>query len=50
MPQINKPDNLRTTIDVKRVTRDKLNDLKEIPEEHLDSVINRLIKIYEEMR
>jgi len=46
MPRINKPNNLRTTINVRRMTRDKLNDLKEIPEEHLDSVINRLIKIY----
>jgi len=44
MPRINKPDKQKTQINVQRTTRDKLNDLKNIPEEHLDSVIKRLIK------
>lgn len=43
MTRRNNPDNLRTSINVKRTTRDKLNKLKKIPEEYLDSVIVRLI-------
>ena len=44
MTRTNNPDNLNTSINVKRTTRNKLNKLKTIPEEHLDSVINRLLK------
>ena len=43
MPRANNPDNLKTQINVKRTTRDKLNKLKKMPEEYLDSVIVRLI-------
>lgn len=49
MPRTNNPDKQRTSINVLRTTRDKLNKLKKIPEEHLDSVVNRLIKSYEEL-
>lgn len=48
MTRPNNPDNLRTSINVKRTTRDKLNKLKNIPEEHLDSVIVRLINKFNE--
>ncbi len=48
MARTNKPDNPKTTINIKRTTRNKLNNLKIIPEEHLDNVINRLIEVYNE--
>ena len=43
MMRPNNPHNKRTTISVKRETRDRLNKLKNVPEEYLDSVIVRLI-------
>ena len=43
MTRPNNPDNLRTSINVKRTTRNKLNKLKKVKEEYLDSVIVRLI-------
>ena len=43
MTRPNNPDNPKTQISVKRETRDRLNKLKNIPEEYLDSVIVRLI-------
>lgn len=46
MPRKNVPERNKTTIWVDKETRDKLNTLKIIPEEHLDSVINRLINKY----
>lgn len=49
MTRPNNPDNLRTSINIKRTTRDKLDKLKKIPEEYLDSTINRLIESYEEL-
>lgn len=49
MPRINKPDNQKTQINVLRTTRDKLNKLRDYPREYLDSIINRLIKSYEEL-
>jgi len=49
MTRRNNPDNLRTSINVKRTTRDKLNILRKYPREYLDLVINRLIKSYEEL-
>jgi len=41
-------ENKRTTIWVSIETRNKLNSLRIIPEEHIDSVLQRLIKVYEE--
>jgi len=41
-------ENKRTTIWVSIETRNKLNSLRIIPEEYMDSVINRLIKEHEE--
>lgn len=43
MTRPNNPDNLRTQINVKRTTRDKLNKLRRYPREYLDDVIVRLI-------
>ena len=43
MTRPNNPDNLRTQINVKRTTRDKLNKLRKYPREYLGLVINRLI-------
>ena len=49
MPRTNNPNKQKTSINVKRTTRDKLNKLREYPREYLDLVINRLIKSYEEL-
>ena len=43
MTRPNNPNNPRTQINVKRTTRNKLNDLRKYPGEYLDSVIMRLI-------
>jgi len=43
-------ENKRTTIWVSIETRNKLNKLRIIPEEYMDSVINRLIKEHEEKK
>ena len=43
MARPNNPDNPRTQINVWRTTRNRLVELKTIPEETMDSVINRLI-------
>lgn len=43
MTRPNNPDNQKTQINVKRTTRDRLNKLKLVEEEFLDSVIMRLI-------
>lgn len=38
----------KTSITIDREIRDKLEILKLIPEEHLNSVLRRIIKVYEE--
>lgn len=48
MTRRNNPDNPRTSINVKRTTRDGLNKLRKYPGEYLDLVINRLIKSYKD--
>ena len=40
----------RTTLWVSKKTRNMLHRLKIIPEEHMDSVINRLIKEHKEKK
>lgn len=50
MTRPNNPDNPRTQISVKRTTRDRLNKLKIVEEEFLDSVVKRLIESYEEIK
>ena len=50
MPRKNIPERKTTTITIDREIRDKLETLKLIPEEHLNSVLRRLIKIYEEVK
>ena len=49
MTRPNNPNKQRTSINVKRTTRDKLDKLREYPREYMDLVINRLIKSYEEL-
>lgn len=49
MPRTNNPNKQKTSINVLRTTRDKLNNLRNYPGEYLDLVINRLIKSYEEL-
>ena len=48
MPRTNNPNKQRTSINVKRTTRDKLNKLRKYPREYLDSVIVRLINKFNE--
>jgi len=43
MTRPNKPENPRTSANIKRTTRNKLDNLREYPKEELDSVIMRLI-------
>ncbi len=50
MPRKNKPESRKTTITIDREIRDKLDTLKLIPEEHLNSVLKRLIESYEEVK
>ena len=50
MPRPNNPHNPRTTINVKRMTRDKLNRMRIYPMEYLDLVIVRLIKEHEKVK
>lgn len=47
MPRKNIPEKRTTSITISREIRDKLNTLKIIPEEHLNSVLKRLINEYE---
>ena len=39
-----------TSIGVSNETKEKLKELKKVPEEYLDSVINRLIEFYEKQK
>lgn len=48
MKQIKRLESNKTTIAVRKEIRDKLDNLKLVPGEHLDSVISRLIKEHEE--
>lgn len=43
MPRVDNPDLIMTAIRVTKVTRDKLNTLKLVPSETMESVIERLI-------
>jgi len=48
MSEKEKLEDERTTLWVSKKTRDKIHSLRIIPEEHVDSVLQRLIKVYEE--
>ena len=48
MPRKNIPERKTTSITIYREIRDKLESLKLIPEEHLNSVLRRLIKEHED--
>ena len=50
MPRKNIPERKKTAIQVDKEIRDKLNSLKIIPEEKLESVISRLIKEHEDAK
>jgi len=50
MSQKNKSGNKKTTIRVDVTIRDKLNELRLVPGEYLNSVLERLIKSYEEIK
>lgn len=48
MPRKNKPEVETTTITIHREIRDKLEGLKLVDGEYLNSVLRRIIKVYEE--
>ncbi len=48
MPRKNIPEREKTTITIDREIRDKLDTFKLVPGEYLDSVLKRIIKVYEE--
>lgn len=48
MPRKNKPERDTTSITIDREIRDKLETFKIVPEEYLNSVLKRIIKVYEE--
>ncbi|KKN12408.1 hypothetical protein LCGC14_1016630 [marine sediment metagenome] len=48
MPRKNIPERKKTAVQLDKEIRDKLNLIKIIPEEKLESVIKRLIGFYEE--
>ena len=50
MPRKNIPERKKTAVQLNKEIRDKLNTLKIIPEEKLESVIKRLIESYEEVK
>lgn len=48
MPRKNIPERNMTSITIDREIRDKLEELKLVPGEYLNSVLRRIIKVYEE--
>ncbi len=48
MPRKNIPESNKTTITIDREIRDELETFKLVPEEYLNSVLKRMIKVYKE--
>ncbi len=50
MPRKNKPERKTTSITITREIRDRIESHKLIPDEHLNSVLKRILDIYEEVK
>lgn len=48
MPRKNVPERKMTSITIDREIRDELETFKLVPEEYLNSVLRRIIKVYKE--